>query len=408
MPDSLVRPEDPLNALTDDDVRVAGALAGPLSGLTFVAKDLYDVAGWRTGAGSPAWLAAHGEADATAPALVSLLDAGADLVAKSHTDELAWSLLGQNAHFGTPTNPRNPERVPGGSSSGSVVAVAGGMVDFGVGSDTGGSVRVPTSNCGVYGIRTSHGTISVDGIVALAPSFDTVGWFARDAPTMLRVGHVLLGNGSADVSEQTALGGGAALRGGAVSAEDAFAVAGAGIEEALRPTCQRVAALLGGSKPGSLSTPGLERWASAWRTIQAREIWKAHGKWVEDTNPSFGPGIRERFEWARTVSTAEEREARAVQEQARAELDAAFAEGSVIIVPAAPSAAPLLDATADELERYRTRAMMLTCSAGLAELPQITVPAGEVEGCAVGLGIIGPAGSDLSLLELACRLSASG
>ena len=161
----------------------------------------------------------------------------------------------------------------------------------------------------------------------------------------------------------------------------------------------------GGSAPRSLATAGLDVWASAWRTIQAREIWKAHGKWVDETDPSFGPGIRERFAWARTVSADDEREARAMQAQAREEIEAAFAVGGAVIVPAVPSPAPLLDATAEELEHYRTRAMMLTCSAGLAALPQITVPAGEVDGCPVGLGIIGPAGSDLSLLELACRLS---
>ena len=393
MQESPARPHDPLNALTADDVRVAGTAEGPLSGLTFVAKDLYDVAGHRTRAGSPAWADGHEDATATASAIGSLLAAGADLVAKSHTDELAWSLLGQNAHFGTPTNPRAPDRVPGGSSSGSVVAVAGGMVDFSLGSDTGGSVRVPASNCGVYGIRTTHGEIPLDGAVALAPCFDTAGWFAAEAETFARVGSALL------AGHETG-------EGQAVIALDAFDTTDPEIADALGETRAELAALLGGEVERTVSGAGLDAWATAWRTIQAREVWKAHGAWVDAHDPPFGPGIRERFEWARTITADDEREARAVQDAARSDVASALDAGAVIVTPAVPRVAPRLDETADELERYRTRAMMLTCSAGLAECPQITIPAGEIDGCPVGLGVIGPKGSDLWLLELAQRHAA--
>lgn len=395
MPEPAARPADPLNALTDEDVRIAGTPGGPLSGLTFVVKDLYDVAGYRTVAGSPAWAAVHGPAASTSPVVARLLDAGADLVAKSHTDELAWSLLGENAHFGTPTNPRTPDRVPGGSSSGSVVAVASGMVDFAVGSDTGGSVRVPASNCGVYGIRTSYGAISLAHAVPLAPSFDTVGWFARDAEMLERVGRTLLSGTQASGNQ------------GAALATDAFAVADETVTSTLRPVAHEVSALAGGALETALSSTGLADWASAWRTIQAREVWKVHGAWVDEHDPAFGPGIRERFEWARTVDADEERGARAVQASAQARLREVFGDVGLVLVPAVPSVAPRLDATAEELEEYRTRAMMLTCAAGLCELPQITVPAGEAEGCPVGLGVIGPHGSDLELLALACRHAAS-
>ncbi|MGI9658731.1 MAG: amidase [Gaiellaceae bacterium] len=394
MPDGRARPDDPLNALTDEDVRVAGDPQGPLQGLAFVAKDLYDVAGHRTGAGSPAWLDAQEPAGATAPAIAALLAAGADLVAKSHTDELAWSLLGQNAHYGTPINPRSRDRVPGGSSSGSVVAAASGMVDFAVGSDTGGSVRVPASNCGVYGIRTTHGAIPLGGVVPLAPCFDTVGWFARDAEVMQRVGSALL----SEVSTP---------KGSAVVAGDAFAIADPEVESILGAASEQISKLLDGSMELDLSSRGLAEWASAWRTIQAREIWRAHGTWVDENDPPFGPGIRERFDWARTVSAEDEERARAVQSEARDELEAALAKGAVILAPSVPSVAPRRDETADALEVYRTRAMALTCSAGLAGLPQISIPAGDVGECPVGLGVIGPAGSDLWLLELARRHAAA-
>jgi amidase len=389
------RPEDPLNALTADDVRVAGAAAGPLAGLTFVAKDLYDVAGYTTGAGSPAWSQAHGRATATAPAVERVLEAGASLVAKSHTDELAWSLLGQNAHYGTPTNPRSPGRMPGGSSSGSASASAGGLVDFALGSDTGGSVRVPAANCGIYGIRTTYGAIPADHVVPLAPSFDTVGWFAREAEVFARVGPVLLA-GSASASGQGAIG-------EAVVAEDAFAIADSAVRQALEPAVEKLVGICGGSTSRTLSQAGLDSWASAWRTVQAREVWQVHGVWVSESEPSFGPGIRERFEWARTVTAEEEATARVAGDAARRELLGVLGGDGVALLPAVPVPALRLDATEEEREVYRTATLMLTCSAGLAGLPQVTLPAGEVEGCPVGIGVMGPAGSDLALLELAKR-----
>ena len=180
MPKGQVK--DELGAfITHAKVRIEGAAEGPLAGLAFAAKDLYDVAGVITGCGNPDWIRTHEPAGTTAPAVETLLAAGATLVAKTLTDELAYSINGENHHFGTPVNVNAPGRIPGGSSSGSASAVAGGMVDFALGSDTGGSVRVPASFCGIYGLRTTHGRISLDAIQALAPSFDTVGWFARDA-----------------------------------------------------------------------------------------------------------------------------------------------------------------------------------------------------------------------------------
>src|SRR5215470_7694180 len=152
--------QDPLGAFCRHaDVTLPGAAAGPLAGLHFAAKDLYDVAGQRTGGGNPDWLDSHPPAAATAPAILSLVAAGATLVGKTVTDELAYSIAGRNFHYGTPTNVAAPGRIPGGSSSGSAAAVAGKLVDFALGTDTGGSIRVPASLCGLYGMRPSHGRV---------------------------------------------------------------------------------------------------------------------------------------------------------------------------------------------------------------------------------------------------------
>ena len=189
---------DPLNAFcADSDAYLAGAADGPLAGLTFAAKDIFDVAGHVTGCGNPHWKATHEPAESTAWVVQTLVDAGATMTGKTITDELTRGIFGENAHYGTPRNPRAAGRVPGGSSSGSASAVAGRLVDFALGSDTGGSVRVPASFCGLYGLRPTHGRIPLDGMLLQAPSYDTIGWFARDAETFARVGEVMLPAGAA-------------------------------------------------------------------------------------------------------------------------------------------------------------------------------------------------------------------
>ena len=187
-----------------DPVSLPGAGSGPLAGLRFAAKDNFDVEGFRSCGGNPDWLRTHGPAPSTAPALQALLDAGAELAGKTQMDELAYSINGENHFYGTPINPRNPDRIPGGSSSGSAVAVAAGLVDFAMGTDTAGSVRLPASFCGVYGFRPTHGAVSIEGCMPLAPSYDTVGWFSRDPATLERVGRVLLPSRASPTSRRPA------------------------------------------------------------------------------------------------------------------------------------------------------------------------------------------------------------
>src|SRR5579872_6848015 len=220
---------DPYNAFCrHTDVALEGASAGPLHGLTFAAKDVFDVAGYRTGNGNPVWLQTHTPAARTASAIERLIAAGSTMVGKTQTDEMAYSLNGENVHYGTPTNPRAPGRIPGGSSSGSAVAVAGGLVDFALGTDCGGSVRLPASFCGIYGLRPTHGLIATDGVIDLAKSFDTVGWFARDPQTMRRVGEVLVPRPSDFVPKRLLI------------AEDAFTFVGPDVRAALSGAVARL------------------------------------------------------------------------------------------------------------------------------------------------------------------------
>jgi amidase len=388
-----VQMSDPLNAfIPHDKVLLPGAPEGPLRGLRFAAKDLFDVAGHVTGCGNPDWLATHPPASATASAIERLLAAGADLIGKTITDELAYSVNGQNFHYGTPVNVNAPGRIPCGSSSGSAAAVAGGAADFALGTDTGGSVRVPAAVCGIYGIRTSHGRVAIDGVMPLAASFDTVGWFARDPRLLARVGGVLL-------DEDTAR-----LASGAARLADAFALAAHAVQEALEPLAGRVEALLG-RRPAT-QIGGLEEWMITFRKLQAREVWAQHGAWIEAAHPRFGPEIAARFEWARAVAAqppGSEAQRRTVFSGLLAGM---LREAGVLILPSAPEIAPWRGLEGAAAQSFRDRTLTLTCIASLARLPQVSLPAEtRVNGCPVGLSLIGPRGSDRALLSLAAQLS---
>ncbi|KAL7001901.1 Outer envelope protein 64, mitochondrial [Sarracenia purpurea var. burkii] len=163
-----------------------------LSGLTFAIKDIFDVKDYVTGFGNPDWKRTHEAAGKTAAVVTALLKNGATCVGKTVMDELAFGITGENMHYGTPTNPQMPSHIPGGSSSGSAVAVASGLVDFALGTDTIGCVRTPASFCGILGYRPSHGVVSTIGILPNSQSLDTVGWFARDPSIFHRVGHIIL------------------------------------------------------------------------------------------------------------------------------------------------------------------------------------------------------------------------
>jgi len=381
-------PNDPYNAFCrHTHVALDGAPDGPLRGLTFAAKDVFDIAGHRTGNGNPVWLDTHAPTERTASAVECVLAAGASMVGKTHTDELAYSLNGENVHYGTPTNPRAPERIPGGSSSGSAAAVAGGLVDFALGTDCGGSVRLPASYCGIYGIRTTHGLVPADGVADLAASFDTVGWFARDAKTMLRVGDVMLPAAPAFVPKRLLI------------AQDAFAFAGAEIADALAVAVMRLKTVLSDHRPVEVYTGDPAAWSEIFRILQGDEIRRKHGAWIDAHNPSFGPGIAERFRWTRTIDPTEVERMRPRREEVARHMDALLGDDALLCLPTAPGIAPKLATPAGELEVFRARAFALLSIAGLARLPQLSLPLGTMAGCPLGISLIAPRGRDRGLLR---------
>ncbi len=377
---------------------IEGAAIGPLAGLTFAAKDLFDVAGHPTGAGNPAWLATHPAPERSSPLVDALLAAGATLVGKTLTDELAYSINGDNVHYGTPLNVRAPGRVPGGSSSGSAAAVAAGLCDFALGTDTGGSTRVPASYCGIWGLRTTHGLLSRDGLVPLNPGFDTPTWLAQDAATFLAVARVLL------PETRTRFTRALLLEDTLAQADDAFRPAAEQVFDALSAGCDAVRTTVSGGKDADEAAATLEQWRQTYITASAREAWQVHGEWIGANTPAFGPAVAARFNAASGIAADAADAAVARQARIRASVRAMLGEDGVAVLPSAASVAPRLDASGAEVDEVRSRTFRITCVAGLAGLPQVSLPFVSASGLPAGISLLGPAGSDLALVALAVSL----
>lgn len=364
------------------------AAAGPLIGLTFAAKDLIDVAGWRTGGGNPDWYAAYSAATTSAPVIDALLAAGAQLVGKTITDELAFSLEGCNAHYGTPINPACPDRLPGGSSSGSAVAVAAGLVDFSLGTDTGGSVRIPASFTGIYGFRPTHGLVSTTGVLPLAPSYDTVGWLARDARTLREVGYVLLPSGHEAPITRLLL------------ARDAFTLAHPEVADELRKHCKALDIM----EEIDVFRGSETEWLECYRVLQGSEIWQQWGPWIASARPKFDEPIAARFADASNIAPSVAAHCQPMREAIAARLRMLIPPGAAIVFPTAPCVALAKTASSAEILAFYAAALTLTSIAGHTGAPQITLPIARLNGCPIGLSILGLQKSDRALLALVANI----
>jgi len=369
--------------------RLEGKPGGPLAGLTFAAKDLFDVAGRPTGGGNPDWARANPVPTRHAWAVQTLLDAGAELVGKTITDEVSLGILGENPFEGTPVNPRAPGRVPGGSSAGSAAAVAAGLCDTALGTDTGGSVRVPASFCGIYGIRPTHGRLDLTGMMSQAPSSDTTGWFARDAEIFARVSAVMLGEAIPD-----------ALPTGLVIATDAFAVADPETAASLESMVARLRTLVGEVRDEAMAPPGLAAWARAQRTLQPYEAWLTFQEWIDRTNPRFQFSVARNLALAPTIPASERAWASLVRQEARGRMRQLLPPGTILCLPTTPFPAPLCGQPLSVLEPLRDRITALCSHGGLTGAPQVSLPGATVDGVPVGLSILGGRGSDATLVAV--------
>ena len=375
---------------------VLHAPQGVLSGLTFGVKDLYDVAGYPTSGGQPFLLALSGIKQRHAKVVQQLLDSGAQFAGKTVTDELAFSMNGQNAHFGNPINGAAPDRITGGSSSGSASAVSNGLCDFALGTDTGGSVRAPANHCGLIGLRPTHGRVSLEGTLDLAPSLDTCGWFSKDMLTFERVADVLLGKDANPLSATVRL----------LKLDELWDLVSQDVAKAFEPACRSVQAQLGSLHSSKDLLGDLDAMYWNFRYIQGREAWLTDGPMIEKYHPPLGPGVKERFAWSKAVTDAQFEQALAYRQHLRQRVADLLGADGVIMLPTMPDCAPLIAQNEASLEDYRNRAIRLLCLAGLCGFPQISLPLAQSQGAPLGLSLLGPAGSDRSLVSLAARIMA--
>ena len=379
--------------LSGGRMHIHGRTQGPLAGLKFAAKDLFDVAGYPTAGGSPDWPRWYPMPTRHAWAVQTLLDAGATLVGKTITDEVSLGILGENAFDGTPLNTAAPDRVPGGSSSGSAAAVAAGLCDTALGTDTGGSVRVPASFCGLYGIRPTHGRLPLEGMLPQAPTSDTTGWFARDAETFARVSAVMLGDAIP-----------AALPTRLILAVDAFGLATPEAQAALGAQVKRLTGLIGAAREEILAPQGLSVWSRAQRTLQPYEAWTTLKNWVERDNPRMTFTVARGLIAGSQTSAADRGWAALMREEARARLAYLLPAGTVLCMPTTPFPAPMRGLPINETDPLRDRISCLAAHGGLAGFPQVSIPGALVDGAPIGLSILGARGTDATLLAVALAL----
>jgi Asp-tRNA(Asn)/Glu-tRNA(Gln) amidotransferase A subunit family amidase len=380
------------------DPLTSGAPDGPLSGRTVAVKDVFAVRGYPVGAGNPTWLEQGPVAPEHAAVVSALLEAGAAVAGIARTDEFAYSLAGTNFHYGTPVNPAAPDRIPGGSSSGPASAVASGHADIGLGTDTAGSIRVPASYQGLLGLRSTHGRVDRAGMLALAPSFDTVGWLTRDAATLAAVTAALL------PAPRTAP---------LTRALVVPAVTGDAEQPVRAAFTKAVAHLVDGGVLASVDAVEIEsatlrRWCAAFRTVQGHEAWALRGDWITAHPGALGPDVAARFATAARIDRSASADARRVVDRAGAVLRDLLVPGTALLLPSASSVAPRLGTPpgGPAIENARAATLRLTCLAGLAGAPAISMPLSKVGGARVGISALAAPGADLDLTDLAERATA--
>ncbi|XUY29005.1 amidase family protein [Agrobacterium sp. rho-8.1] len=368
---------------------VACATTGPLCGLRLAVKDLFDVAGYPTAAGNAMLLASSGIKTKTAPLVQTLLDAGADFVGKANTDELAYSLLGNNVHFGMPVNPRDPGAIPGGSSSGSAVAVAADLADIGLGTDTSGSIRLPAAIQGLVGWRPTHGSLRTEGLRPLAPSFDVPSFVTAHLDAMTAV------------MDAVRLPSVQARSSSIVIAEDILQSVDASIADGiltiLQTTGQHIQTIR------SIASASLNDLATAFVTILQSEAWETNEAFFKKHGATIAPDIAARLVAGSRLDATDVQEARRIRSKFRNETSHLLADSKILALPTLAMKAPPRDATAGQFDTFRSANIRLLCLAGLGGYPQLAFPVFNASQ-SFSLSLVGAVGADRSLVVMANRI----
>ncbi len=371
---------------------------GELANLTFAVKDNIDIANIITGNGNPCWGDTHAKSIVNAVCVEQLLSAAATCIGKTQQDELAYSLIGSNDFYGNLVNCKAVDRVIGGSSSGSASVVASELVDFSLGSDTGGSVRVPASNCGLWGYRPSHGLVSYAGVTSLAPSFDTVGVLANNAAMLTKVISTLLAGDAIAKSELPTI----------CLLDDVTTMCAQPLVAAINNIQTKLARYftietITLSDATHMDSHPLKLFEIA-APLMSMEIWNTLGAWFKqhksDLSSGLVAGLENHAEQAKRSDILNHlSQAQLFRNNLQSYL---HNKNKILCFPTTVDLAPkLTDITPEFLSTgdYYPRTMGVTAISGLSACPEITVPLMQVDEVPIGLSFIAPYGEDLALSE---------
>ena len=359
---------------------------GPLSDLTFVVKDMCEIKGFKSSCGNPDFYEKCLPADDFAPFLKDILNKGATLKGITICDEFFYSLIGENGHYGTPANLNAPGCVPGGSSSGSAAALTTDLYDFSIGSDTGGSVRVPASFCGLLGIRPTHNRINTKGVYPMAPTFDTIGWFAKDIKTFKKIGFTVLNQKDKTKNSFKDF----------VIAEDILELANPNIIHLFNNYINNSFPEI---KKIRLSKQTKDVIADNFRILQGGEIVENVIPWILKNKPKISPEINNRIEMAIKITKDEINQAVKFRENLKKEIELTLPEGLIALFPTTPFSSPKCGQSDEQLSSYRKKLMEFTSIAGMTSRPQISIPKFKDNTGPIGISLLGWRYSDEVLLE---------
>ncbi|CAL5371941.1 unnamed protein product [Camellia sinensis] len=394
----------------------------PLTGLSFSVSDLFDIDGFVTGFGNPDWARTHEAASQTSPVLSALIEGGATCIGKTVVDEMAYSISGENKHYGTPTNAAAPARIPGGSSSGGAVAVAANLVDFSLGIDTDGGVRVPAGYCGVIGFRPSHGALSHIGIIPVSSSFDTVGWFAKDPNILRRVGHVLLQvpfavqrnprniiiaddyfqmlKISADRVTQVVIKSTEKLFGRQVLRHE-------NLGDYFDAKVPSLKAFYGKKSNGEVKSSSIRSLANAMQLIKRHEFKHNHEEWISSAKPTLDPVIRAQIHESLEIEDKEIESCHTIRNEMRMALNPLLKDDGILVIPTNADPPPKLGHREILSEDRLSRAFSLLSLASMSGCCQVTVPLGFYDKCPVSVSLVARHGGDRFLLDTVQTMYAS-
>lgn len=385
-----------------------------LAGLTFAINDIFELEDYVTGFGNPDWARTHVAAEKTAVTVTALLKNGAVCVGQTVMGELGFGVSGENIHHGTPINPEMPAHVPGGSSSGSAVAVAAGLVDFALGTDTIGCIRIPAAFCGLLSYRPSHGAVSTIGILPNSQSLDTVGWLARDPSILLRVGHTLLKLNTVEPRRARRL----------IFADDLFQLSKVPKQKA-EVVINKAIENLSGYQPQqhinfgqhiSLNVPSLKGFldqstnmqngisnlkalSSAMVSLQRHEFKTNHEDWVKSVEPKLALDVSDNLLTAINTTHENIKALYDIRKELRACMQILLKDDGILVIPTVADPPSKLNSKKRDTVESHNRALILSSIASMSGCCQVTIPLGKNDGCPISVSFITFHGGDKFLLD---------